>query len=373
MEPRRRPMQRGGFAPLSSPADRAGPAMPPDPAPRPPAPGRFGGTLTILLTLLGWSSVPLFINHFVGLIDVWTSNGWRYGFSALLWAPVLLVGWQRRNLPAGLWRAALVPSLFNAVGQVAFAWAHYKIDPGLLTFGLRLQIVFVAVGAAVLFPAERRVIRTGGFLAGLVLVFGGTLGTVFLDDGFGERATALGVFMAVFSGICFAAYGLSVRSCMRGINPLVAFAAISQYTAAAMVGLMLAVGEDAGAGALRLSGGQFALLLLSAVIGIALGHVFYYISIARLGVAVSAGVIQLQPVLVAGASVFLFPDETLTPGQWGTGALAICGAATILCVQHRMQGGQAPPSAAADEAFEDLPVDQVVAAAVNEDEAGRGG
>ncbi len=50
------------------------------------------GTLTITLTLLGWSSVPLFLRHFVDLIDPWTSNGWRYGFSALLWAPVLVIG-----------------------------------------------------------------------------------------------------------------------------------------------------------------------------------------------------------------------------------------------------------------------------------------
>ncbi|MHC4165165.1 MAG: EamA family transporter, partial [Planctomycetota bacterium] len=98
------------------------------------------GALTIMLTLLGWSSVPLFLRHFAESIDAWTSNGWRYGFSALLWAPVLLVAVSRRRLPAGLFRAAIVPSCINAMGQVSFTWAHYKIDPGLLTFGLRSQM-----------------------------------------------------------------------------------------------------------------------------------------------------------------------------------------------------------------------------------------
>ncbi len=46
------------------------------------------GAMTVTLTLIGWSSVPLFLRYFADSIDAWTSNGWRYGVSALLWAPV---------------------------------------------------------------------------------------------------------------------------------------------------------------------------------------------------------------------------------------------------------------------------------------------
>lgn len=305
----------------------------------------FIGILTIVMTLAGWSSVPLFLKHFSTAIDFWTSNGWRYGFSALLWAPVLIVGLVGRRLPRGLWVAAIVPSLFNAAGQVAFTWAHYKIDPGLLTFGLRSQIVFVTIGAAILFLAERRIIRTPGFLVGLCMVAGGTAGTILLGKGFQEQATAFGITLAISSGFLFACYALSVRHYMRGINSIVAFAAISQYTALAMVVLMLAMGENGGAGALALQTGQFLLLLLSAVIGIALGHVFYYMSINRLGVAVSSGVIQLQPFLVAAGSFFLF-GERLTLWQWLSGMVAIAGAATILGVQHHLKGVKAEPEPA---------------------------
>jgi hypothetical protein len=118
------------------------------------------GALTVVITLLGWSSVPLFLRYFADHIDFWTSNGWRYGFSALVWLPVLIAISMRSSLPKGLWKAALVPSLFNAAGQVLFTWAHYRIDPGLLTFGLRSQLIFVAIGAWLMFPQERAVIRT---------------------------------------------------------------------------------------------------------------------------------------------------------------------------------------------------------------------
>lgn len=289
----------------------------------------------VLMTLAGWSAVPLFLRHFAESIDAWTSNGWRYGFSALLWLPVVLVAQFRGRTPAGLWRLAVIPSVINALGQICFTWAHYKIDPGLLTFGLRVQVVFVAIGAYLLFPSERRIVRSWRFILGFAMVLGGTAAAALLGDNPFAAERLFGVTLAIGSGALFAAYGLSVRKYMHGLHPVIAFAAISQYTAAVMVGLMLALGEDFGAGALRLSGTQFGLLLFSAVIGIALGHVFYYTSIARLGVAVTAGVLQLQPFAVAIASLAIF-NEQLLPTQWAGGVTAVIGAMFMLDAQRRL-------------------------------------
>ena len=80
--------------------------------------GVMAGALLVVLTLLGWSVVPLFLRHFAELIDPWTSNGWRYGLSALLWLPLVVVVASRKKLPRGIWALALVPSIFNAVLKV---------------------------------------------------------------------------------------------------------------------------------------------------------------------------------------------------------------------------------------------------------------
>ena len=293
------------------------------------------GTLTITLTLLGWSSVPLFLRHFVDLIDPWTSNGWRYGFSALLWAPVLVIGFLGGRLKPGLWKAAIVPSIVNAFGQVTFVLAHYQIEPGLLSFGLRSQIIFAAVGAYLLFPAERRVIRSRSYLLGVLAVMGGTSGALLMGPERPDGDAALGIGLAIVSGLFFALYALSVRKYMRDRNSVVAFAMISQYTAAAMVVLMVLFGRRSGVEVIELPRSEFALLLLSAVIGIALGHVLYYMSIARLGVAVSAGVLQLHPFVVAIASFFLFA-EVLNTAQWISGSVAISGALLMLTAQRRV-------------------------------------
>ncbi len=232
-----------------------------------------------------------------------------------------------------MWKAAIVPSAVNAVGQVAFVWGHYKIDPGLLSFGLRSQLIFVAVGAYLLFPSERKVIRSWGYIIGMLALLGGTTAALL----WGKQSIALdeawGMILAVTSGMFFAFYGLTVRKYMAGINSVIAFAVISQYTAAVMVILMLVLGKSAGLSALEMSNNQIILLLFSSVIGIALGHVLYYISIARLGVAVSAGVLQLHPFLVAIGSLFLF-QERLALGQWMGGCVAVTGALLMLRQQR---------------------------------------
>ncbi len=365
--------------------------------------GRSWGILTIVMALLGWSSIPLFLRHFAESIDPWTSNGWRYGFSALLWAPVLVVGAARGTLPRGLWRAAFWPAVINAVSQTLFCWAHYKIDPGLLSFGLRANIVFSTIGAALFFAAERRVIRTPAYITGLLMVVGGTLGTMLLGPSLPKGATLVGVLLAVSSGAGFAGYALAVRHWMHKVPAIPSFAAISLLSAIPMLGLMLSIGDthvkaappsspahlsqsrrgdltsspahDTSAGpsgaspiahrplplrgssALDLIGrpvthngapvtllgmgiDQFTLLLISAVIGIALGHVFYYHSINTLGLAVSAAVVQLQPVFVSIGSMYLF-SEFLTAPQWMSGGVAVAGAVGILWAQQRLSRSRA--------------------------------
>jgi drug/metabolite transporter (DMT)-like permease len=300
----------------------------------------WSGVMMILLTLSGWTSIPIFLRWFKDDIDGWTANGWRYGFSALMWLPVLALGLWRKNLPKGLWRAALVPSVFNALAQICFGLAPYYVSPGLMTFSLRFQIVFLTFGAVLLFPQERRVIRSPGFLVGVAMVLAGTISVLLLKDGgiftgVNGEVPAVGVALSVGAGLLYAGYALSVRKYMTGMPAFTAFSAVSQYTGAALLICMFIWGERSGAALIELPPMTISLVLLSAVIGIGLGHTLYYASISRLGLAVSSGVVQLQPITVSVVSFFVF-GERLSPVQWAVGVFAIIGAGLILYTQHRL-------------------------------------
>jgi len=296
------------------------------------------GVPLIVLTLLSWASIPLFLKFFarpdpvtkLALIDGWTANGWRYGISALFWLPLLAIAYCKGKLPTSIFTAALVPAAFNLVGQTAFAWCPYFLEPGFFTFVFRVQIVFVAIGAWLLFPSERDTLRRPTFWIGLTLVVAGSIGLIALKPaGIGTSAPWWAIAMAISSGALFAGYGLAVRRFMQGYPSILAFGVICQYTALGTVILMLTLGRNHGADVLSFSGFNWFMLVLSAMIGIAISHVMYYAAIQRLGVTVSMGIVQLQPVITAAASVLL-GWEVLTPAQWASGMVGVAGAMIML-------------------------------------------
>ena len=301
------------------------------------------GVTAVVLSLLGWTTIPLFLRQFSHWqIDAWTTNGWRYAISAIIWGPALVWAWRVGRLPAGVFRAAVVPSFWNAAAQVCFGLAPYYIEPGLMTFSLRLQIVFLAVAAALMFPAERRVLKNPLFLAALLLTLVATMSTVALSPKGLGTAQFTGVLLAIGSGVGYAMYALAVRKHMTGMNPILAFAAVSQYTAAALVSCMFLFAPGHGAAVLNFQGTpeasqalMWSCLVASSLVGIGLGHTFYFYAIARIGLVVAAGVIQLQPITVSIASMFLF-NERMTTAQWTTGLVAVAGAVSMLIVQHRV-------------------------------------
>jgi len=294
------------------------------------------GLTYIVITLVGWSSVPLFLRHFTTFIDGWTANGWRYGLSALFWLPALLWAARGKRLPAHLWKAALVPSLLNIAAQCCFAWAPYFIKPGMQTFLLRMQIVFLALGAYALFPNERHAMRTKSYWLGVFIVLAGLTGLCFLGAEVPRGSRAFGVLLGLASGIFYAGYSLSVRHYMNGVPSLYAFASICFYTALGLIPIMLFLGRNAGADVWSITKLQFAMLVTSAMVGIAWTHVLYYAAMARLGVSIAAGVILLQPFLTSIASYYLF-EEKLTIAQWLSGILAMGGAALMVSTQKKNQ------------------------------------
>lgn len=294
---------------------------------------RWEGVTVLLVTLACWCSVPLFLRHLSGYVDHWSNNGWRYGASALFWLPAVAWGFARGTLPGSIWRAALVPAAANAAAQVCFTAAHGYVSPGVLTFAMRLQLVAVAAGAYLIFPAERQTIRSPRYLCGIALLLAGIAGVLLAGDDLFRGATAQGVLLALGAGFGYGAYALAVRRFMSRFHPVQAFGVIALYTAAALVACMLAFGRDRGLCVLDLAPREMWYMGISAFVGIALGHVLYYTAIDRLGVAATTGVLQLQPFIVSAGSAMLL-GEALQGGQWVAGLVAVAGAALVLSAQR---------------------------------------
>lgn len=311
-------------------------------------PGRekFVGIVCVFGTLVGWASILLFLKALTPYLDSWTTNGWRYGISALLWLPLLLISAWRGKLPEGIWWRALVPSLFNCLGQVLYAQTPYYIGPAFGGFLIRVSLVSSTLGAFILFADERVLLRSRLFWVGICGIVLGSVGTIFLGHAPVQGGTAFGVLLGATAGLLFGLYGVGVRYYMRGIPAMTSFSVISLYTAAGLVALMLIYGRQHGLQVFELSAHNWMLLVVSALVGIAICHVSYYAAITRLGVAVSTAIVQLSPFLCAMGSMLLF-HEVLTSMQWISGVIMVFGSILLL----RAEQLRRPKPAKAADAF----------------------
>jgi len=287
--------------------------------------------LALLVTVLSWSSIPLFLKHFTAFLDAWTVNGVRYAIGTLLLLPVLRGASRPNSSRSSLWRSALIPSVVNSISQIGFALIPYFVTASVLGFGIRASFLFTLAGSLWLLPEERylffsRLFWAGGALciAGIFALFWGSM----------QQATASipGLLLLFGDAAAWGFYGVTVRKYMRGHPPHHSFAAISLYTAGILVVLMLIFGRIS---ALAEQNAQtLGLLVLSAAIGISLAHVAMYYVLGHLGAIIESGAEMLTPFLTFCGAAFLF-GERLSALQWAGGLGVIAGCALMIGAHER--------------------------------------
>ncbi|HOX86215.1 MAG TPA: DMT family transporter [bacterium] len=282
-------------------------------------------------SVLCWGSVPLLLKYFTAYIDAWTANGVRYPFAALLLLPWLIREYRAGRLPAAFWRLALLPAFFNLSSQILWAWTPYFVDPGLISFLVRLSTLWAVVGSFILFVDERPIIRQPHFWGGLLFAL---LGFVLMVAGGSEALGSgkkIGIVLVVLCSLLSAAYQLMVRRYLSAVDARTAYGMVAALTAAGLLVLMFAVGQPQQV--TNMPPGPFLLLMLSGIVGLIIAHIFFYTALRHFGVAVTSSVNLLSALITATASRFLFAEQ-LSPVQWLAG-LFLLGGCLLLAIAPR--------------------------------------
>lgn len=290
-------------------------------------------TLSLIIAILCWSAVPLFLKYFTTYIDAWTANGYRYPFAAALFVPWLIIFYRQDKLNTYVCKKAILPASVNLIGQSLWAWAPYFINPALQAFIVRLSVVWVVIGSFILFPDEREVIKSKRFWGGVLLTVSGFIGIILCGSELPKESTLFGIIIIVICSIFWALYNLTVRRNMNSIDSRLAFGVISLYTAFGTLILMFLLGKPNAL--FSLPGKINFFVFLSALIGIATAHVFFYVALKRIGVAIAASFNLLSPFITAVFSMILF-EEILTDFQWGAALFLVSGAIMLLWAQEKM-------------------------------------
>ncbi len=289
----------------------------------------------MLLALFFWAVVPLMLEHFTHLMDPWTANGARYFFAAAFWLP-FVVRTLGRMLPAArraAWRAALVPAAAHCTAQVFFGLAPYYNNATMLNFGCRLSIPFATIFGFWLLKSERALARAPAFWAGLLCAVGGFL--LMFEKGFGTDSTSVpGMLMLLGFAVTWGVYVVFVRRNLSVYPVHLAYGIVSLLTCVPLVALMFGFGHWQVL--LHLPPGQWLWLILSALIGLTLGHVFYYRAIRVMGPIASEGCMLLIPFQTAILAHVLMGDR-LSGAQWAAGGVLILGCTLLLRARFQVR------------------------------------
>ncbi|MGQ9576247.1 MAG: DMT family transporter [Thermoguttaceae bacterium] len=302
--------------------------------------GRLVAVACLLGATFSFGVIPVFLKYFTDYLDAWTVNGVRYSVGALFWLPFLLVLERQRGLadpaPASrsVWRDAVVPSIVNLIGQVCFGLSPYFVRASHLGFVLRLSFLFTILFSFLVLAEERLLIRKLVFWLGTLLSIGGVLLLYVREFRGGGEGSWLGTLIVSGAAAAWGGYAVSVRYYMAGYPVRQSFGVISVYTSVGLVVLMLLFGDFQRLA--QLGPDLWPLLMISAMIGIAFGHVLYYRGIHRLGPLVSHGITLLTPFVTYLAAMVCLGEE-LSGVELLGGVLVVLGGCLLILARAQVE------------------------------------
>lgn len=294
-------------------------------------------TFACLGALFGWSLGPIFIKYLTGYLDSWTQNALRYSIAFLFWLPFLVASMKAGRVDKRVWKRALVPAAANVVMQSLWAAAFYYVGPAFMVLLTKTNVIWIATFSLIAFPEERTLLRSKRFWTGLMLSITGLVGVMYYRVDLTAAKTATGIAIALAAAFVWGIYTISARIAFREIDSRHAFAVTSLYTSVGLCLFALLFGHPAEC--VKLGAWQWACVVISAVLAIALAHTSYYAAMRRIGATIPALVILAQPLIVLAISSVVF-GESMRAVQLLFGVLLLAGSGTAIWAQQHLKQAQ---------------------------------
>ena len=287
-------------------------------------------TLYCLGFLICWTAGPVYIKLFSEYLDAWTQNAIRYAAACLFWMPFLIWTRYTNTLEKGIFRRALVPSIMNVISQSCWAGCMYYANPAFISLLSKTIVFWVPLLSMIEFRDERALLKSRAFWIGMALSMAGLAGVVMFQENFSIRATLPGLILVTVFAITWSAYTVMVRRTFGNTDARMSFSVITIYTTLGLGALSFLFGRPEQL--LDLQTRVWVHVVISAISAVALGHVFYYAAMRRIGATIPALVTLLTPFCILLVSGVLF-QEHLTSHQWIFGLVLIAGTGFSLWAQ----------------------------------------
>jgi len=299
------------------------------------------GIICLVLATVLWSFTAIFVKHFsIQSVDREVQNLFRYVAATVsLWLFIIAFSREALFRALGRWHVFLLPAAINCAFQTAMVSGLYakSIYPGFSSLLGRSSVVFSAILAFIIYRNERNTILSWRYLVGCCVAIVGVVGVVM----FGEQSMPdfhWGVFFVILAAFLWACYTIAMKRVVGHTSPVISFAIVAAYTTIFFV--ILTFVRSRPAQFFEMSLHNQGLMLLSGVVCIAAGQALYFHAVKRLGIAVCASFLLLQPLITGVVSAVLF-HEALNARQIIMGAVLLAGAFLVVLAGRQYSSGVA--------------------------------
>lgn len=329
--------------------------------------------LPVLLSLIIWSWSGILIKHLQenAAFDAYTQNFYRYAASAIIMLLVALVvdrGGLKRAFSS---RSFALTGVLGACYQTLWVLGFYYVYPTFASLVGRSNMIFTVLIGVAFFPDERRLAGNPRFLAALAVALLGVSGVILFHPGMKEtgrqagqvieateegrpaqleqadeqgpevdrQSLLLGSFLIILGSGMWVAYVYGAKVMMKASSPTASFAAANVVMAVVLCVVAL-IAQGAGSADLGrvLAVRWYDVLILfgSGILCVGIAQAVYYLSVKRVGVALSQTVALISPLLI-GLNSFLIFRERLTLLQWISGVVLLLALGYVLHLENRLR------------------------------------
>jgi drug/metabolite transporter (DMT)-like permease len=275
-----------------------------------------------------WSMPSLFQFYLVRYYEPFAQNFYRYSVACLAIAPFVFYRARRggAKIDIHMLGLCLIPCIPNVIHQITQVVSLFYMGPGVYAIFNRSSVIFTALLALAFFPEERHIIRQWQFQVGTLLGLLGAFGVIWFQAGNGLQNRHVpwpGLVIAFTATFCWALYAVLVKRPSARLGAIRSFGVIGVMTSALSFPLTLLFGRiDAP---LHAGAHVNLILVISAITCITMAHVFYYVAIQEVGVALAQSLQLLCPLGALALSAWIF-HERLTHAQLVSAAVLLIGA-----------------------------------------------
>ncbi|MCD6510830.1 MAG: DMT family transporter [Thermoprotei archaeon] len=290
---------------------------------------RRKGYLGILGTLILWSWAVIFIKILASYFDPITQNFYRYSSAALALTIISAsLSNTRKHVRLKITWTLIVPAVMVFLYQIFTVYGIYMTEATIAALLMRTNVIFTNAMSFLLFEEERRLIGTRKFMLGLLIAFIGIIGVTLRDShDIGALTIDLGALMVLLGTIFWASYTVSVKISLREADPLILTTIVFSLASLFFLPVTLLLG-DIGL-VMKVSPDVNLMLIGSGILCVGIGNFLNYIAIMELGVAVTAS-LQLMTPLLTGVFSYMVMGERLTEMDLLFGGLLLLGCGMII-------------------------------------------